>query len=136
MAAGLLGLGSMQFANGVNYYCACSSLSTCKDEQASPVPNHTCRCSSLSTCKDEQASPQPHLPRTPSPQPPLQEKRVLELERMKSKAETACKKLERDVLAMKQQKVGHLVCASAGSLSVAGSPVEHVQPRSALAECR
>ena len=36
----------------------------------------------------------------------LQEKRVLELERMKSKAETACKKLERDVLAIKQQKVG------------------------------
>lgn len=36
----------------------------------------------------------------------VQEKRVLELERMKSKAETACKKLEHDVLAIKQQKVG------------------------------
>ena len=35
----------------------------------------------------------------------VQEKRALELERMKSKAEAACKKLERDLLAIKQQKV-------------------------------
>jgi hypothetical protein len=36
----------------------------------------------------------------------LQEKRVLELERMKGKAESACRKLESDILSMKQQKVG------------------------------
>ena len=36
----------------------------------------------------------------------LQEKRVLELERMKGKAEGACRKLEADILSMKQQKVG------------------------------
>lgn len=51
-----------------------------------------------------------HLTPLPTPRHPYfhhkQEKRALELERMKAKAESACKKLEKDVVAIKQQKVG------------------------------
>jgi len=44
------------------------------------------------------------------------EKRAVELERMKEKADRACKKLEIDIKAIKQQKVGLGGCMQCGGV--------------------